>query len=128
MKKRTCERVVPIIFAGVFWLIFAITGSGLPSFPNIDHYGAQLQGLPRHLSFSSTGSRDATRRSGLFLGIADDWLQDARLRGAEWFATISLGLTLTPLNVGFRSRQVLVALADSISCITRINQIIECGK
>ena len=33
LKKLTRERVVPIISARVVWLIFAKTGSGLPSFP-----------------------------------------------------------------------------------------------
>src|ERR1700728_2897240 len=33
MKKLTRDRVVPIISASVSWLIFAITGSGVPSLP-----------------------------------------------------------------------------------------------
>ena len=33
MKKLTRDRVVPIISASVSWLIFAITGSGVPSVP-----------------------------------------------------------------------------------------------
>jgi hypothetical protein len=37
MKKLTLERVVvPIISASVSWEIFAITRSGLPSFPKWD--------------------------------------------------------------------------------------------
>ena len=32
-KRLTRERVVPIISASVSWLIFAMTSSGLPSFP-----------------------------------------------------------------------------------------------
>ena len=35
MKKLTLERVVPIIFAIVSWLIRAITVSGLSSFPKL---------------------------------------------------------------------------------------------
>ena len=31
-KKLTRERVVPIMLASVSWLIFGMTGSGLPSF------------------------------------------------------------------------------------------------
>ena len=33
MKKLTRDRVVPIISASVSWLIFAMTGSGVPSLP-----------------------------------------------------------------------------------------------
>ena len=33
MKKLTRARVVPTISASISWLIFAITGSGLPSLP-----------------------------------------------------------------------------------------------
>ena len=32
-KKLTRERVVPTMLAGVYWLIFGMTDSGLPSFP-----------------------------------------------------------------------------------------------
>ena len=35
MKKLTRDRVVPIISASVSWLIFAITGSGVPSLAEI---------------------------------------------------------------------------------------------
>src|ERR1700678_1184537 len=35
MKKLTLERVVPTISASVSWLILAITGSGLLSFPKL---------------------------------------------------------------------------------------------
>jgi len=44
MKKLTRERVVPIISARVVWLIFAKTGSGLPSLPKF----AIKQKQPRH--------------------------------------------------------------------------------
>jgi hypothetical protein len=37
MKKLTLERVVPTISASVSWLIFGITSSGLPSFPEVGH-------------------------------------------------------------------------------------------
>ena len=32
-KKLTRERVAPTMLASVSWLIFGMTGSGLPSFP-----------------------------------------------------------------------------------------------
>jgi hypothetical protein len=55
MKKLTRDRVVPIISARVSWLIFAITGSGVPSGQLVEPDGCGLAGF-------SNSSLNAERR------------------------------------------------------------------
>jgi hypothetical protein len=47
-EKLTRERVVPIISAGLSWLILAITAAGFPSFPRSasSHHGRIASALP----------------------------------------------------------------------------------
>jgi hypothetical protein len=44
-KKLTRDRVVPIISASVFWLIFAIIGSGLASLPKFASSSRRFAGI-----------------------------------------------------------------------------------
>ncbi len=61
MKKLTRGRVVPIISASVPWLIFAVTGSGLPSLPKFAS-SRRVRAKRFSLELSKWSTRSASTR------------------------------------------------------------------